>query len=80
MNQSENILDFVRRRLDECKGKWAYVSRDSGVPYFTIAKIAQGAVTNPRVNTVQALADYFNRTNPANAGGAESCVSPKAAA
>ena len=80
MKQTENILDFVRRSLAECKGKWTDVSRDSGVPYFTITKIAQGTVTNPRINTVQALADHFNRTNAAPAGGAESGASSKAAA
>lgn len=62
---NENILDFVRRSLAEHKGKWMDISRNSGVPYFTIAKIACGAVTNPRINTVQALANHFNRTNVA---------------
>lgn len=80
MKQTENILDFVRRRLAEGKGKWTDFSRDSGVPYFTIAKIAQGKVANPRIKTVQALADYFNRTQAASAVGAESGVSPKASA
>ena len=35
------------------------VAAESGVPFSTVAKIAQGGVTNPSVHTVQKLADYF---------------------
>lgn len=37
------------------------VARGAGVPFSTVAKIAQGAVTEPSVHTVQKLADYFAR-------------------
>lgn len=35
------------------------VAAESGVPFSTVAKIAQGSVTDPSVHTVQKLADYF---------------------
>ena len=35
------------------------VAAGSGVPFSTVAKIAQGSVTDPSVHTVQKLADYF---------------------
>lgn len=59
MSQEQTLLDYVRKEIDAHKGMLTIVARDSGVPYFTIAKIAQGAVGNPRIKTVQALADYF---------------------
>ncbi len=55
----EPILTFVRRRLAETRGQWADVSRDSGVPYHTLTKIAQGVSPNPRIDTVQRLVDYY---------------------
>lgn len=36
------------------------VAAGSGVPFSTVAKIAQGSVTDPSVHTVQKLADYFS--------------------
>lgn len=35
------------------------VARESGVPFSTVCKIAQGSVTDPSVHTVQKLYDYF---------------------
>lgn len=37
------------------------VAAGSGVPLSTVTNIAQGLVTNPRINTLQALADFFER-------------------
>ena len=37
------------------------VARESGVPFSTVCKIAQGSVKQPSVHTVQRLADYFAR-------------------
>lgn len=35
------------------------IARESGVPFSTVCKVAQGYVTDPSVHTVQRLADYF---------------------
>jgi predicted transcriptional regulator len=56
----ETIISFVQRNLKSTRGQWAEVARKSGVPYYTLTKIAQGKVNNPRVETVQRLIDYFN--------------------
>lgn len=61
---NEPIITFVRRRLDETRGTWVTIAQDSGVPYHTLTKIAQGK-TEPRIGTVQLLLDYFKRVaNP----------------
>ena len=58
MSNDESILVAVRRQLGETKGRWASVAEQSGVPYHTLTKIAQGKV-DPRVSTVQRLVDHF---------------------
>jgi transcriptional regulator with XRE-family HTH domain len=60
-NAAEPIIKFVCRHLELARGRWTEVARRSGVPYDTLTKIAQGKVTNPRIETVQRLVDYFNR-------------------
>jgi len=71
----EPILAFVLRKLEESRGKWVEVARDSGVPYHTLTKIAQGQSPDPRIDTVQRLVDYFN----GQIREAEAAAEPKAA-
>lgn len=40
------------------------IARESGVPFGTLSKIAQGLVKDPGVHTVQRLADYFAGKKP----------------
>ena len=54
-----NLLDSIRGQLKESRGDWVDISQASGVPYFTISKIASGVTANPRWQTVTKLADYF---------------------
>jgi len=70
--QVEPILSFVRRKLEECRGTWVSVSAESGVPYHTLTKIAQGQVENPRIDTVQRLVNHFSgvETAESTASGA----------
>jgi len=35
------------------------IAAESGVPFSTVTKIAQGTVSDPSVHTVQKLHDYF---------------------
>lgn len=59
------------------------VAEGSGVPESTVRKLRYGEVKNPRVQTVQALHDYFERKSAsANAGsrGAEKRPADGAAA
>ncbi|ASL45108.1 hypothetical protein bAD24_I16665 [Burkholderia sp. AD24] len=55
----EQWFSVVRRRLLREKGNLRNVAAQSGVPYPTLTKITSGAVSDPRVSTVQALHDYF---------------------
>lgn len=55
----ESLLEYVLARLEESKGQWRQISEASGVPYDTLTKVAQRQNENPRVRTVQQLADYF---------------------
>lgn len=62
---TEGLVERLRRQLHEHKGNWTEISRASGVPYWTLAKIAQGVVTNPRTSTSEALREYFDRQQAA---------------
>lgn len=57
--QAEPILQYVCRKLGEHKGAWSEISGITKVPYFTLAKIYQGVTGNPRIGTLQPLADLF---------------------
>ena len=60
-----NLLDYVLGQIDARQSKLIVISRDSGVPYETLKKIAHRRTPNPGVLTVQLLADYFQRTHAA---------------
>ncbi|HHX0959318.1 hypothetical protein [Pseudomonas aeruginosa] len=59
-SKTTNLLEYVQDQLNERKGIWSQISLSSGVPYSTIAHIAQGVTANPRVKTIQALLEYFH--------------------
>ncbi|MEM5449870.1 hypothetical protein [Paraburkholderia guartelaensis] len=61
----------IRDRLLREKGNLRNIAAQSGVPYPTLTKITSGAVTDPRISTVQSLYDYFE----ANPDAAESGTS-----
>jgi predicted transcriptional regulator len=55
----DNSLTFVLAQLAAEKGGWKRISLESGIPYDTLTKIAQGRVKNPRWSTVQRLTKFF---------------------
>lgn len=55
----ESIGAYLRRRLEEEKGHWPTISEESGVPYGTIEKVAQGDTLNPQLKTVEPLLAWF---------------------
>ena len=59
MDTEYNIYDFVMARLKARSIPQRTVANESGVPFSTVCKIAQGAVKEPSVHTVQRLYDYF---------------------
>lgn len=55
----ENLLDYLKAKLEASRGQWPAISKATGVPYFTITNLAQGKVEDPRLSTAQRLIDYF---------------------
>lgn len=66
----ESILLYVKRRLEESRGEWPQISKDTGVPYFTVTNIAQGKVEDPRISTMQKLYNHLKASDPAEARAA----------
>jgi predicted transcriptional regulator len=65
MNTYPRIYDYVMASLRSKEVPQRQVAQESGVPYSTVTKIAQGAVSDPSVHTVQTLFDYFmSRATP----------------
>jgi hypothetical protein len=58
-DMKESLHDFVLRNLELTKGRWQEVADGSGVPKRTVEKIARQETEDPRVGSVQKLADYF---------------------
>lgn len=58
------IYDFVMANLKAKTIPQKTIARESGVPFGTLSKIAQGLVKDPGVHTVQRLADYFSGKKP----------------
>lgn len=50
------VLDLLAAR----KGQWRQISADSGVPYSTLCKVAQGHIESPSVHLVQKLYDHLS--------------------
>jgi hypothetical protein len=61
LHMNEKMHDAVLRHLDKAKGKHREIAACSGVPYSTVRKIAQRVTSNPGIQPVQALFDYFTR-------------------
>lgn len=59
MDTTPNLYDYVMAQLRAKHIPQRQIARESGVPFSTVCKIAQGSVTDPSVHTVQRLADYF---------------------
>lgn len=60
MTQKMNILSTVVFNLRSVKwGQLPQLAHITGVPESTIKKIRSGEVKNPRINTIEALHNYF---------------------
>jgi len=66
MEQNQTLYDFVMAHLRAKNVPQRTIARESGVPFSTVCKIAQGAVTDPSVHTIQKLYDYFASLDQAN--------------
>ena len=58
--KSKTIRDAVQESMNANRGKWRRISRETGIPYFTITNFMQGRTPNPGLDTIQPLLDYFH--------------------
>jgi len=56
----QNQTDWVIEQLRQCRGRWPDIVKRSGVPYSTLAKIAQRQIKNPGSRNIDALAAIFS--------------------
>lgn len=66
-----SLYDFVMSRLRAKDVPQRRIARESGVPFSTVCKVAQGAVKEPSVHTIQRLADFFRRIDQSTTVDAE---------
>ena len=59
MENTVNLYEVVMARFAEKRIPQRTIARESGVPFSTVCKIAQGSVKEPSVHTVQRLYNYF---------------------
>lgn len=55
----ETDLQYVARMLNERKGMMRKIAVETGLSYGTVRLIASGANTNPTVETLNSLINYF---------------------
>lgn len=59
MDTQTNLYQTVMACLASRAITQKQIAAESGVPFSTVTKIAQGTVSDPSVHTVQKLYDYF---------------------
>lgn len=55
----QSMHQFVLDSLEKAKGTWPAIAEATGVSKRTIEKIASGAIEDPGVSHIEALARYF---------------------
>jgi len=72
-------LDFVLRQLQERKGGWPQIEKDTGMPYSWLSKLARGLIDDPGVKKIEKLARYFRLLEKQEAERAGLCAEPRQA-
>lgn len=57
MESSE--LDYVLIQLQERKGSWPQIERETRLPYSWLSKLARGEINDPGVKKIERLGRYF---------------------
>ena len=73
----DDLLGLVRDELAKRRGGRDLICVSTSVPYSTLSKIASGHTKNPRINTLQVLANYF-RANPVSQNEGVAQLTPQA--
>ncbi len=56
----DSVMLKLRTDLDRARGHWPRIASDTGVDYFTIARIARGDTENPRVDTFGKIREWID--------------------
>lgn len=62
-----DTMEALRADLANAKGTWPRVAADTGIDYFTIARIARGVTKRPRIDTVEAIQAWLMANPPKEA-------------
>lgn len=65
MDTSTKLYDVVMMNLRAKRVPQRQIAAASGVPFSTLAKIAQGEIKNPSVHHIQRLYDFFTKKEAA---------------
>ena len=75
MDTDTPIYDYVMAQFRAKRIAQRKVADESGVPFSTVAKIAQGQIKEPSVHSIQKLANYFRKVGASASGSnAEGCT------
>lgn len=58
-SMNESIHSYVVRHLQDSKGTWPRIAKETGISKRTIEKIARQEVKDPGVSLVERLQRYF---------------------
>ncbi len=53
-------MQQLRADLGRARGHWPRIADDTGVNYFTIARIARGVTPNPQIDTFGKIRDWID--------------------
>lgn len=62
-----DIMDALRADLASAKGTWPRLAEETGIDYFTIARIARGVTKRPRIDTVEMIRGWIKANPPKKA-------------
>lgn len=54
----------LRDGLDKARGNWPRIAADTGIDYFTIARIARGETERPHFDTVEKIQEWLRDHPP----------------
>lgn len=60
MNESQLLIHSIKKLMALQNIREAELSRKTGIPTTTLHKILSGQTTDPRISTLQSLANYFD--------------------
>ena len=62
-----DTMETLRADLARVKGTWPRAAADTGIDYFTIARIARGVTKRPRIDTVELIRAWLTANPPKKA-------------